>query len=102
VKSALERLLQNPENRQKLNVGKQDGFYVALTAESVQKPTDVIDDQRSRMLYLDTRAMLEFFRSGEETDPDTSFFACIQDLYGKIVCLAEDFIESPENVVLPR
>jgi hypothetical protein len=46
--------------------------------------------------------MLEFFRSGDETDPNTSVLAGITDPYGKFICLAEDFIKSPDSVVLPR
>jgi AbiV family abortive infection protein len=98
----LRRLLSEPENRRKLNEGKQDGFYVSVAAEGVRLPSDVISDELARSLYHRTRTMLEFFRSGEETDPDTSVFAGITDPYGKIICLAEDFIESPDSVVLPR
>jgi len=101
-KAELRRLLSEPENRRRLNEGKQDGFYVSVSAKGVRLPSDVIFDELARSLYDRTRTMLEFFRSGEETDPDTSVFAGITDLYGKIICLAEDFIESPDSVVLPR
>lgn len=101
-KAELRRLLSEPENRRRLNEGKQDGFYVSVSAEGVRLPSDVISAELARSLYHRTRTMLEFFRSGEETNPGTSVFAGITDLYGKIICLAEDFIESPDSVVLPR
>lgn len=101
-KAELKRLLSEPENRRRLNEGKQDGFYGSVSADGIRTPADVISDGDARALYHRTSTMLQFFSSGEETDPQTSSFAGIQDLYGKIIRLAEDFIESPDNVVLPR
>ncbi|MGH9962498.1 MAG: AbiV family abortive infection protein [Pyrinomonadaceae bacterium] len=101
-KSELIRLLQNPEKRKKLNEGKQDGFYVGISANGIKDPRAAISEQTAQDLYLETRTLLEFFSSGEDTDPEKSVFAGIQDLYGKHVCLADDLVEVPDSVVLPR
>jgi AbiV family abortive infection protein len=101
-KGELLRLLDDPKYRRMLNEGKQDGFYVSVSDDGVKAPLELISASMAEGLHDTTKTMQMFFISGEEEDPTMSFFAGIQDLYGKMICLAEDLIADPSGVSLPR
>jgi AbiV family abortive infection protein len=99
---ALIRLASQREMRQWLEDQKQDGFHVRISHAGVKAPSDIIELSQAEAVYNRTRRLWHFFESNDRYNPETTFFAGIQDLYGKTIALADDLCEHPELVKLPR
>ena len=99
-KATLIQQFKDPAVRKQLNIGKQDGLYVTVSEGDSPVPSDDISQTVAHEMWYSTQTHLKFFEAGEQQDPNSSF-AGIADLYGHIVCLAEDLIRDPAAVNLP-
>lgn len=102
AKTSLLSKFGDARAQQVLDSGKQDGLYVTVQQAGIRRPSEEISGQMANELYLRTRLIMEYFQFGEQTDPNSSSFAGIPDIYGKTICLAEDLLGEPETVTLPR
>ena len=101
-KDVLVDYLADRAEQRLLDMAKQDGFYVTVGDSFLREPDEAITPEMAGNMRHTTVGTGQFFATGERTDQQRSNLGGIADLYGKIVCLADDLISDPGRVLLPR